>query len=115
MNERPQVVTWYYVYVGLMAAMYLLVGLVFLIAAFVVPPGEINPEDRITLYVMPVCVLPFAILYLAAFFLPRSSGAWVFHLVLIAIGMTSACCLPVCIPLLIFWLKPEAKAWYGRE
>lgn len=115
MNERPQVVTWYYVYVGVLAAVYLLFGVGFLIAAFLVPPGELPPEDQFTLYLMPVCMLPFAVLYIAAFFLPRAPWAWIFHLVLIAIGMTSACCLPVCIPLLIFWLKPETKAWYGRE
>jgi hypothetical protein len=28
--------------------------------------------------------------------------------------MTSACFLPFCIPLLIFWLKPEAKHYFGR-
>ena len=38
---------------------------------------------------------------------------WVYGIVLIALGMTSICCLPVTIPLLIGWLKPEAKAWFG--
>jgi hypothetical protein len=40
---------------------------------------------------------------------------WVFGLVLICLGLSSACCLPACIPLLIFWLKPEMKAFYGRD
>jgi hypothetical protein len=30
------------------------------------------------------------------------------------IGLTSGT-LVVCIPLLIFWLKPEVKAYYGKE
>jgi hypothetical protein len=32
--------------------------------------------------------------------------------VTIGLGMTSACTLPICIPLLIFWLKPETKAFF---
>jgi hypothetical protein len=52
--------------------------------------------------------------FVAAFFLPRKPWAWTFHLVLIALGFTSACCLPACVPLLIFWIRPETKAWFGR-
>jgi hypothetical protein len=39
---------------------------------------------------------------------------WVYDIVLICLGMTSVCCMPVTIPLLIFWIKPDAKAWFGR-
>ena len=53
--------------------------------------------------------------YVVAFALPRRPWAWIYHLVLIAIGMTSACCLPLTVPLLIFWLKPEVQSWYGRR
>jgi hypothetical protein len=28
--------------------------------------------------------------------------------------MTSACFLPACIPLLIYWIKPDVKAYFGR-
>jgi hypothetical protein len=37
-----------------------------------------------------------------------------YDLVLICIGMTSCCILPAAIPLLIFWLKPEAKNWFHQ-
>ncbi len=40
---------------------------------------------------------------------------WIFDLVLICIGMTSPCCMPASIPLLIFWIKPETRAYFGRE
>lgn len=40
---------------------------------------------------------------------------WTYDLVVICLGMTSACFLPACIPLLIYWLKPETKAWFGRR
>jgi hypothetical protein len=35
--------------------------------------------------------------------------------VIICLGMTSACFLPVCIPLLIFWIKPETKLYFGIQ
>jgi hypothetical protein len=28
--------------------------------------------------------------------------------------MTSVCCIPACVPLLIYWIKPETKAYFGR-
>jgi hypothetical protein len=34
---------------------------------------------------------------------------------MMAIGMTSCCFLPFLIPLLIYWLKPETKAYFGRN
>lgn len=53
-------------------------------------------------------------LYAAAFFLPPKPWTWVYHLVLIGFGMTSCCCLPFSIALLVYWLKPETQAWFGR-
>jgi hypothetical protein len=40
---------------------------------------------------------------------------WTYDLVVICLGMTSACILPASIPLLIFWLKPEAKRYFGKS
>jgi MFS family permease len=39
---------------------------------------------------------------------------WTYALFVICLGMTSACFLPACIPLLIFWLKPETKSYFGK-
>jgi hypothetical protein len=47
-------------------------------------------------------------------FSPRP-WTWVYSLVLICLGLTSPCFLPFSIPLMIFWLKPEAKAYYGKQ
>jgi hypothetical protein len=33
--------------------------------------------------------------------------------IVIALGMMQLCCLPILIPLLVTWLKPETKRWYG--
>ncbi|MDA0767658.1 MAG: hypothetical protein O3A87_10040 [Verrucomicrobia bacterium] len=52
------------------------------------------------------CLLPF--------FLRPRPWVWVYDLVIICFGMTSACVMVASIPLLIFWLKPEVKAYFGR-
>jgi hypothetical protein len=40
---------------------------------------------------------------------------WVHQLgtMLIALSMITMCCLPLSIPMLMVWLKPETKRWYG--
>ena len=40
---------------------------------------------------------------------------WIYDLIIICLGMTSACFWPAVIPLLIFWLKPETKRHFGRR
>lgn len=57
----------------------------------------------------------FAIVYGVALFLPRKPYNWIVGIVMIAIGLTSCCFLPAAVPLIIFWLKPETKAYLGRE
>jgi len=42
---------------------------------------------------------------------------WVHTLstVVIALGMLNLCCIPVLIPLLIVWMKPETRRWFGAS
>jgi hypothetical protein len=106
------------VYAGLMAAMYL----VLLIGGTALPllaPEEVDlkaddpPPWAVSLVVG--CVsLPFAAAFVAAFFMPVKPWAWIYHLVLICVGFTSACCMLASIPLLIFWVRPETKAYFGH-
>jgi hypothetical protein len=37
---------------------------------------------------------------------------WIYQIVLIGLGLTSVCCLPATVPLLISYVKPEVKAWF---
>ena len=55
----------------------------------------------------------FFLLYLAGVFLPVRRWSWVAGLVLIALSFTSCCCVPAAVPLLIFWIEPETKAWFA--
>ena len=59
--------------------------------------------------------LVFAVGFGFGAFLPRKPWAWVYGMILICIGMTSALFLPICIPLLIFWLKDPVNVWFGRK
>ena len=118
--ERPGVCTWFVVYCAIMALMYFLV-LAFGVTIFVVGPAQFadtqTPADEWAIIGV-ICVImglvlctPFAI----APFLPRKPGVWIYDLVLICLGLTSACLWPITIPLLIFWIKPETKLWFGRS
>ncbi len=51
----------------------------------------------------------------AWFLVPRGSGKWVFGVVLIALGMPGLVTLPLLIPLLIFWVREDCKAWCRGE
>lgn len=52
-------------------------------------------------------------LYAVAGHLPRTPSTYVFDLVLICLGMTSCCFLPICVPLLIGWIRTETKAYFS--
>lgn len=115
-REKPPVVKWFVVYCVLMALMYLalvVTGIVFLFA----DPSDLDmkaAEARIMSVVFIIMGLIFCAPFLFGIFLPQKSWAWIFGLVLICVGLTSACLLPICIPLLVFWIKPETKTYFGR-
>ena len=114
-RETPPVYKWFVVYCILMAFVYLMATLMGIVFIFIEPHGEMSPtEAKIMGPVVFILGLVFFVPFLSAPFLPRKPWVWVFGLVLICIGLTSTCCLPASIPLLIFWLKPEMKAFYGR-
>ncbi|WP_211325572.1 hypothetical protein [Roseimicrobium gellanilyticum] len=57
---------------------------------------------------------PFTVACLPPLVSSPRPWVWAYSRVLICIGFTG-CTLPFFIPLLIFWLKPEVKAYYGKE
>ncbi len=120
----PQVVTWFKVYAGCLLAVYVLlcgVGLVMFANPdlFVDPGADFSsnrPADQFEARIMASIYFVmggvFAFAYLLAFFFTSGKGAWIYNLVLICIGLTSCCCIPVCIPLLIFWIRDDCKNWF---
>lgn len=114
-QQTPPVYRWFVAYCMLMALLYLATAVMGIAFMFVEPEADMSAaEQRIMSVVFLVVGLVFFVPFAAAPFLPRQSWVWVFGLVLICLGLSSACCLPVGIPLLIFWLKPEMKAYYGK-
>lgn len=120
MSEEPQgppVWKWYVAYCALMAIMYFLVVIVGVVLFAIAAGSEMNQREAQESLVLGLIYIVLGLLFLAPYaaapFLPRRRWAWVVGIVLIGIGMTSMCCLPAAIPLLIFWLKPENKAFFG--
>ena len=80
-----------------------------------------HSEQRIELMIKGVIMLvmgvPLAILCAYAFIRTeqRTKGMYTLHLVLQGLACTSCCCIPAALPLLLAWLKPEVKQWYGAS
>lgn len=114
-GQKPKVWLWYLLYCCGMAMIYVLcavLGVVFLALPAEMLEGEEAPEViRIQGGVFFVLGIALFGLYAAAPFLPRTKFAWIYGFVTIGIGLTSCCTMPASIPLLIFWLKPDTKAY----
>lgn len=108
---------WYVAYCALMALLYLLVVVLGVLFVVYEPTSRHRDaeEAKITGLVFIVMGLILFVPFAAGPFLPRRPWGWIFGLVLICIGLTSICCLPASIPLLISWLKPNNKAYFGKS
>jgi hypothetical protein len=119
---QPAIWPWFLTYCGVMALMYLVLAGAFAIPVFLSDAqlaGLDSDEDpvvtRITCGVMAVICFPLFVAYGVAPFLPKRPWVWIYDIVLICISMTSVCCLPIGIPLLIYWLKEETQVFFGRS
>ena len=89
----------------------LLLGIVFTVLSFSAEAGE-QTELLITGMAITVFTLTFLVATAIAPFLPRKKWVYIYHMLLIALGMSSCLWWPIVIPLLITWAKPETRAWY---
>lgn len=107
---------WFKVYVGVMAALYLIlvgVGIVLLVAPFGGTDQEVT-DQRLAGGFYGFLGLVLLVVFGIGLFLPRRPWGWIYGIVLLGLGMTSCCTLPAAIPLLIAWLKPEMKARFNK-
>ena len=105
MNNPPSVVRWYKVYATFMVSLYVLLTLalvVILALSAKTHRTAITPFEWVYLIILSLVSLVLAGVFLTAFFLPRKPWVWIYHLVLICLGLSSPCLLPACVPLLIF-------------
>lgn len=118
-DERaPDGVIYFRIYAGVMVVIYALVALFGLFMMFVPlfsPPTSSSGTTE--LWIVGLLYggigIVFFIPWVIALFGGRKPWVHTLGTVMIALGMTQICCLPILIPLLITWLKPETKRWYG--
>lgn len=119
--KTPQIVIWYKVYAALMGLLYLFVVGLGILYTFL--PNWIEDDPRMgeneALLISVIGVflifigLILSVLFFFTLFKKPAPWLWTFDLVLICLGLTSACCMIVSVPLLIFWLKEETKNYFG--
>jgi len=114
LHQRPGVVTWFNVYSLLMGLMYVICTVAGVLLLVYEPDTGPDSEARFLGVLLAIMGPLLAIPFLAAPFLPRKKWVWVYDLVLIAIGLTG-CTFAASIPLLIFWLQPRTKEWFGMK
>jgi len=108
---------WYRVYCAVLALLYLMVIVLGVVLAVFQPPSrEYNPQEMMIMGVIYAVIgAVFFLVFAIALFLPPKPYNWIVGIVTLAIGMTSCCFIPLVVPLFIFWLKPETKAFFGRN
>ncbi len=80
-----------------------------------VPSSDVAAAEAVVIIVLMVGVgFVFFVPYAAAPFLPKKPWTWILGIVLIGLGLTSCLTLPFCIPLLLYWFKPENQAFFGK-
>lgn len=108
---------WYRIYCAFMAFLYLAVASIGVFLLFV--PIETSKADAMQTWIMGIVNLVmgaiFFFLFVTALLLPAKPYNWIVGFVSIAIGLTSCCTWPATIPLLIYWIKPETKTFFGRN
>jgi len=116
-SQPPKVILWFKVYCGFLCFLYLVTTAFSLFFLLADPADtEMSPEGA---RLFGTLLLVLGVGFLGACSLPLilrpRPWLWTYDLVIICLGMTSACILPASIPLLIFWIKPEVKRHFGKS
>lgn len=108
---RPAVILWYRVY----AATTLLLYVGMLVGWTMLNTGDRphGPEAALMLLIVLGAALVFGGFYAVAAMVPYKPWGWTLGLVAICLGLSS-CLVVAAVPLLIYWMKPETKAAFGR-
>ena len=106
--QAQKVVRWFKIYSAALCSLYAALAVYSICGGFAV-----KEEDESGAWVF-IATFPFFGACLLPLVLKPAPWLWTYDLVIICLGMTSACFLPVSIPLLIHWIKPETKAYFGK-
>jgi hypothetical protein len=116
--QTPAVWYWQIVYCYVWASMFLMLDFVgiLMLATADTTTSEIEPSElKLAGIVITVICTSLVLLFGSVPFGPKRPWNWVCHLILICIGLTICYCIPFCIPLLIFWVKPETRAFFNMR
>ena len=113
MPEKPKVLGWFKVFCGFMGLFHLLLVPLPLVL-FNQPGLDFSPDERFEVLFLSAISLPLSLLFWFGTVWDHKPWHWIYGIVLIGLTLTSCCCFPVSIPLLICWLKPEVKAHFNR-
>ncbi len=124
-QPKPQVVIWYTVYCSCFLVLYVLtavggVALALFASEIAANSPELNKDaERVGNLIMGVGLTIISVLlcfvFLVGLIAPRKKWGWIYGFIPIAIGLTSPCCMPASIPLLLFWLKENNKRWFNVD
>jgi hypothetical protein len=131
---RPAVVPLYRIWCGLILMVYVAIAMhEGLILAGKEPPelglladvasrddpklrGQLLAEERENSIIGVGLAAAGSALFLLGMFSPRTSWAWVLGCVAIVVSIVPLCVsVAVAVPLLVFWLKPETRQYFGRR
>ena len=121
-DERaPDGVLYFRIYATLLAILagfITLVGGGMLVAPIALDPEAVSRAGAESYFYLAGIVygavgLVFLLPAIVALFGGRKPWVHTLGTVVIGLGMIWFCCLPILIPLLIVWMKPETKRWYG--
>lgn len=120
MQEGPPEAVYYYrIYGGTLAVLYalaMITGIGTLLNALL-SGGAASGSHSAGDTVVGILVTAFSIAFLIPCLLSLLGGrkGWVHALgtVVIVFSMLTTCCLPIAIPMLIYWTKPETKRWFS--
>ncbi len=119
-GQPPKSWIWYRVYCAFMALLYILVtvigvGMTFAAESFA---GQAE-EEVIVVFIQGLIFsavgLVLFVLFAVALLSRPSKFAWYLGFATIGLGMTSVCCLPATIPLLIFWVNEDTRRFLNTR
>lgn len=107
---RSGVWRWYVVYCVAMVLLY--VGCCIAAGLHLLRLAETMEGDFMAAMMLAVCG-PLVAVFGVAPWLPKRRWAWIMHLLLICLGLTSPLLWPTNIPLLVFWTKRHNRLYFG--
>lgn len=112
-DQPPGVVLFFRLYTGILAVLgAALVVLGFVLIVTATGPAVRARQELIGAAFYVVLGAAASVAHAIAFFGGRRGWVHTFGLLLIGFASLSCCCLPISLPLLLAWNKPEVKRWY---